>query len=96
MAALRASPPGRIALIQRGGCNFGVKVLNAEAAGAAGVVIFNEGNPGRTGLQLGILIDAAGNSFVPTIPVAFTTFAVGSDLLAQYQQAVSTARRCRT
>jgi Peptidase family M28/PA domain len=79
---------GRIALIQRGGCNFGVKVLNAEAAGASGVIIFNEGNPGRTGLQLGILVDAAGNSFVPSIPVAFTTFAVGSDLLAQYQQAV--------
>ena len=38
--------PGRIALIQRGGCNFGVKVLNAQAAGASGVIIFNEGNPG--------------------------------------------------
>ena len=30
---------GRIALIQRGGCNFGVKVLNAQAAGASGVII---------------------------------------------------------
>src|SRR6266550_8390416 len=39
---------GRIALIQRGSCFFGVKVLNAQAAGASGVVIFNEGNPGRT------------------------------------------------
>ena len=38
--------PGRIALIQRGTCNFGVKVLNAQAAGASGVIIFNEGNPG--------------------------------------------------
>jgi Peptidase family M28/PA domain len=79
---------GRIALIQRGGCNFGVKVLNAEAAGASGVVIFNEGNPGRTDLQLGTLLDAAGNTFVPPIPVAFVTFAVGTDLLAQYQDAV--------
>ena len=34
---------GKIALIQRGTCNFGVKVLNAEHAGAAGVVIFNGG-----------------------------------------------------
>src|SRR6476646_2908043 len=32
---------GRIALIQRGGCNFGVKILNAEAAHASGVIIFN-------------------------------------------------------
>ncbi len=81
--------PGRIALIQRGGCNFGVKVLNAQAAGATGVIIFNEGNPGRTGLLVGSLVDAAGNRIVPTIPVAFTTFGVGSDLLTQYQQAVA-------
>jgi hypothetical protein len=37
--------PRRIALIQRGTCNFGVKVQNAQAAGASGVIIFNEGNP---------------------------------------------------
>src|SRR5438477_6568129 len=72
---------GRIALIQRGGCNFGVKVLNAQAAGASGVIIFNEGNPGRTDLLIGSLVDAAGTPFVPTVPVAFTTFAVGADLL---------------
>jgi len=44
---------GRIALIQRGACNFGVKVQNAQAAGASGVVIFNEGNPGRTAVFAG-------------------------------------------
>jgi Peptidase family M28/PA domain len=82
--------PGRIALIQRGSCFFGVKVLNAQAAGASGVVIFNEGNPNpdRTGLQLGSLLDAAGNPIVPTIPVAFTTFAEGQRLFTEYQQAV--------
>jgi hypothetical protein len=57
-----------------------VKVLNALAAGATGVIIFNEGNPGRTGLVVGSMVDANGNSFIPTIPVAFTTFAVGQDL----------------
>ena len=76
---------GRIALIQRGGCNFGVKVLNAKDAGASGVVIFNEGNPGRTDLLIGGMVDAAGNPIVPTIPVAFTTFAGGSALLDQYR-----------
>ena len=80
--------PGRVALIQRGSCNFGVKVLNAKAAGASGVIIFNEGNPGRTGLLIGSLLDAAGNPFIPTIPVAFTTFDVGQSLYNQYQQAV--------
>jgi hypothetical protein len=79
---------GRVALIQRGTCNFGVKVLNAQAAGASGVVIFNEGNPGRTGTLSGSLSDANGNRIVPTIPVAFTTFAVGDDLLNQYNAAV--------
>ena len=82
--------PGRIALIQRGGCFFGVKVQNAQAAGAAGVIIFNEGNTGtsddRTGLLIGSLQDAAGNPIIPTIPVAFTTFAVGQDLYNQAQQ----------
>jgi Zn-dependent M28 family amino/carboxypeptidase len=78
--------PGRIALIQRGGCNFGVKALNAQAAGATGVIIFNEGNPGRTGLLVGSLVDAAGNRIVPTIPVAFTTFDIGNSLRTQYQQ----------
>src|SRR4051812_30701925 len=34
---------GKIALIQRGTCNFGVKVLNAQAGGAVGAIIFNEG-----------------------------------------------------
>jgi len=79
---------GRVALIQPGGCNFGVKVLNAQAAGASGVIIFNEGNPGRTGVLAGSLVDAAGNRIVPTIPVAFTSFATGDDLLNQYNQAV--------
>ena len=78
--------PGRIALIQRGTCAFGVKVQNAQAAGASGVIIFNEGNPDRTDLQIGSLQDAAGNSVIPTIPVVFTTFAVGQSLYNQAQQ----------
>jgi len=80
--------PGRIALIQRGTCFFGEKVLNAQAAGASGVIIFNEGNPGRTSVLAGSLQDAAGNPIIPTIPVAFTSFDIGLDLLNQYQQAV--------
>jgi hypothetical protein len=79
---------GRIALIQRGGCNYGVKVQNAQGAGASGVIIFNEGNPGRTDVIAGSLVDAAGNPIVPTIPVAFTSFATGTHLLTEYQQAV--------
>src|SRR5689334_18189950 len=79
---------GRIALIQRGGCNFGVKVQNAQAAGASGVIIFNEGNPGRTAVLSGSLSDAAGNPIIPTIPVAFTSFDIGKHFYDEYQQAV--------
>jgi subtilisin family serine protease len=35
------STPNFIAVIERGGCNFAVKVNNAKAAGAAAVVIYN-------------------------------------------------------
>jgi Zn-dependent M28 family amino/carboxypeptidase len=35
---------GAIALVQRGTCGFGVKVANAEAAGAVGAVVMNQGN----------------------------------------------------
>ena len=58
------------------------------AGGGGRVIIFNEGNPGRTEVLSGSLVDAAGNPIIPTIPVAFTSFAIGSDLLTQYQQAV--------
>ncbi|MEY2446202.1 MAG: hypothetical protein QOE00_2782, partial [Ilumatobacteraceae bacterium] len=74
---------GRVALVQRGTCTFGTKALNAQAAGASGIIIFNEGNPGRTDVFSGILSDAAGNPVTPTIPVMFTSFAVGSSLFSQ-------------
>jgi hypothetical protein len=41
--------PGSIALIRRGGCFFVVKVGNAASAGAAAVLVFNDGSPGHEG-----------------------------------------------
>ena len=70
--------PGNIALIQRGTCTFADKVANAEAAGASVAIIFNEGNPDRTGVFNG------GLSGSEHIPVIFTSFAVGTQLLGQY------------
>jgi Zn-dependent M28 family amino/carboxypeptidase len=84
--------PGRIALVQRGFCAFGTKAVNAQAAGAAGVILFNEGNPvpGRTGVfGGGSLSDDDGNPVVPNIPVGFVPFATGSSLLTEYQHAVA-------
>ncbi|WP_378741965.1 M28 family metallopeptidase [Nocardia brasiliensis] len=66
---------GNIALIQRGTCPFADKARNAQAAGASGVIIFNEGQPGRTDTFTGTL----GGPGV-TVPVVGTSFAVGEDL----------------
>ncbi|WP_049562555.1 M28 family metallopeptidase [Nonomuraea sp. SBT364] len=66
--------PGNIALVQRGSCDFRVKAENAQAAGAVAVIVFNEGQPGRTDTLQGTL-------GVPvTIPVVGTSFAVGQEL----------------
>ena len=40
-------PAGNIALLQRGNCTFEIKAENAAAAGAVGIVIFNQGNTSR-------------------------------------------------
>ncbi|MGW8249512.1 MAG: M28 family metallopeptidase, partial [Anaerolineales bacterium] len=70
-------PAGNIALIQRGTCNFSVKALNAEAAGATAVIIFNQGNtPDREGLIIGTL----GGTNVVGIPVVGASFADGVTL----------------
>lgn len=42
-ADFAAFPAGNIALIQRGFCTFEAKAENAAAAGAIGVIIFNQG-----------------------------------------------------
>jgi Zn-dependent M28 family amino/carboxypeptidase len=68
-------PAGNIALIQRGTCTFRDKAENAKAAGAAGIIIFNEGNPGRTGVIFGTL-----NPPLFDRPVVGATFALGDEL----------------
>jgi Zn-dependent M28 family amino/carboxypeptidase len=79
---------GNIALIQRGTCTFGVKADNAEAAGASAVIIFNEGQPGRTDLVEGTL----GEETVVDIPVVGASFADGQELYNLAQAGSVTAR----
>ncbi|GII64518.1 aminopeptidase [Sphaerisporangium krabiense] len=67
--------PGNIALLQRGSCDFRVKALNAQAAGARGAIIFNEGQPGRTETNRGTLLGVG-----VTIPVVAASFAAGEEL----------------
>jgi hypothetical protein len=53
---------GNVALLQRGTCDFSVKAHNAEGAGASAVIIFNEGQAGRTDLLAGTLSEDIGAS----------------------------------
>jgi len=68
---------GNIAVIQRGNCTFALKAQNAEAAGAVGVIIFNEGQPGRTDAFFGTLGGPGA-----TVPVVGAAFDVGVELAA--------------
>ena len=67
-----ASPPGGVALVQRGTCGFAIKALNAQAAGASAVIVTNDGRPGLVGM----IGDATGL----TIPAIFVASPVGEDL----------------
>jgi hypothetical protein len=63
-------PAGSIALIQRGICAFAVKVLNAQAAGASAVIIFNQGDtPEREDPIIGTL--APSTALIPIVGASF-------------------------
>ena len=73
-------PTGNIALIQRGTCDFGLKVENAKAAGASGVILFNEGTIGQPD-RIGILIPTLAGYDASGVPVVGTDYATGRELL---------------
>ena len=73
-----AATSGAISLVQRGTCGIANKLANAEAAGAVGVIMFNQGVAGRIN---------AGFRAGPTdlgIPAVFSSFQVGKDLYDAY------------
>jgi aminopeptidase Y len=65
---------GHIALISRGACTFAIKATNAYAAGASGVVIYNN--------AAGSLNGTLGNGFTLNLPVTAVTQADGQVLAA--------------
>ncbi|MDA0172190.1 M20/M25/M40 family metallo-hydrolase [Solirubrobacter taibaiensis] len=82
-AADYAGVSGKIALVQRGTCPFVDKWQLAQAAGATGVIIYNEGNtPAR---QNPLFVD---NQPEPdaTIAAVITSYTLGNELLQAYKQ----------
>jgi Zn-dependent M28 family amino/carboxypeptidase len=75
---------GNIALVQRGTCDFVVKAENAENAGAAGVIIYNEGTPGAPDRN-DTLNPTLGDAADVAIPVVGTSFAIGQELFTLLQ-----------
>lgn len=73
-------PAGNIALIQRGSCDFAVKAANAAAAGASGVIIFNQGNDVPGDDRFGVVLGTLGAPGIP-VPVVGTSFAIGAQFL---------------
>ena len=75
---------GSIALLQRGSCDFSVKAVNAVAAGAVGVIMFNQGNENPNDDRFGVFggtLSTADWTADP-VPVVSTSFDLGAALVA--------------
>ncbi len=80
-ADFAAFPAGNIALLQRGTCTFELKAENAAAAGAVGIVIFNQGNTDAEDRNNIPAVTLSANN-TSGIPVLGTTYALGEALAA--------------
>jgi Zn-dependent M28 family amino/carboxypeptidase len=72
-------PAGNIALLQRGSCTFEIKAENAAAAGAVGIVIFNQGDTAAEDRNNIPAVTLTANN-TSGIPVLGTTYALGVTL----------------
>ncbi len=72
-------PDGNIALLQRGTCTFEQKAENAAAAGAVGIVIFNQGDTAAADRNNIPAVTLTANN-TSGIPVLGTTYALGATL----------------
>lgn len=66
---------GKIAVVRRGSCNFTVKVLNAQNAGAIAVIVVNN--------EDGANVSMSGAEAAINIPAVFIDMATGEAMIAQ-------------
>ena len=71
-------PDGNIALVQRGFCTFEIKGENAAAAGASGIIFFNQGDADNAG-RMGIPAVTLGDGYTGGIPALSATYARGAE-----------------
>jgi Peptidase family M28/PA domain len=71
-------PAGAVALARRGGCFFFEKAVNAERAGAAALLVFNDGLPGHEGAISATLVEPGFR--IPAVSLAND---LGEELAAQ-------------
>lgn len=74
-----AALAGKIALIDRGSCEFGVKCLNAEMAGAIAVVVFNSAPNAGAGT---IVMGAGAVGATVTVPAVMLSYEDGQEIRA--------------
>ena len=79
---------GRIALIERGVCEFSVKVFNAQVAGAIGAIVYNN----EAGGENLILMGAGARADEVTIPAIFVQRSTGVALIEWYGRTGAAAR----
>jgi hypothetical protein len=78
-----AAVTGKIALVYRGTCNFTDKVMNAQNAGAIGVVVMNHADGGDA------LMTMAGSNSAITIPAVFVGYSAGVTIVNQLSNTVT-------
>ena len=69
---------GKMAMVDRGGCDFTIKAINAQSAGAIGVIVVN-----NTPENPHYVINMGGSDDNITIPAVMVSYRSGSDIDAQ-------------
>jgi Zn-dependent M28 family amino/carboxypeptidase len=87
MADFPAAVRDNIALVQRGNCSFLEKAINARAAGAKAIFIFNEGQTNRTspGTQSGTTFSRVVGQTYPGLMAATLSYNAGKEFYDLYQ-----------
>jgi hypothetical protein len=81
---LGAENAGRMVVFERGGCEFGMKTVNAQLAGAVGAVIVNDGRCGDAPPSADCVVDMFQGDLPapPLLPTVMVSRADGAPLLA--------------